>query len=61
MACFSAVNVVGGAAGGLTALEQRLGTATGRRLRTAMVAAHILATWPLPVLVTFHVLSVYYF
>jgi nitrite reductase (NADH) large subunit len=61
MACFSAVNVIGGAAGGLTALEQRLGTAAGRRLRTAMVTAHILAMWPLPVLLTLHVVSVYYF
>jgi nitrite reductase (NADH) large subunit len=61
MACFSAVNVIGAAAGGLTALEQRFGTAAGRRVRTVMVAAHILAIWPLPVLVTFHVLSVYYF
>jgi len=61
MACFSVVNVIGGAAGGLTALEQRLGTGAGRRLRTATVATHILAIWPLPVLVTFHVLSVYYF
>jgi nitrite reductase (NADH) large subunit len=61
MACFSTVNVIGGAAGGLTALEQRLGTTAGRRVRTALVAAHILAMWPLPVLVTFHVLSVYYF
>jgi nitrite reductase (NADH) large subunit len=61
MTSFSAVNVLGGAAGWFTALEQKLGTAAGRRARAAVVAAHVVAISPLPVLVTFHVLSVYYF
>jgi nitrite reductase (NADH) large subunit len=61
MASFSAVNVIGGAAGGVTALEQKLGAAAGRKYRSALVVAHVLAMWPLPVLVAFHVLSVYYF
>jgi nitrite reductase (NADH) large subunit len=61
MASFGALNVLGGLAGGLTALEQRLGARAGRRYRTALVTAHILALWPLPTLVAFHVLSVYYF
>jgi nitrite reductase (NADH) large subunit len=61
MASFSAVNIIGGLAGGFTAIEQKLGTAAGRRFRSALVVAHVLAVWPLPVLITFHVLSVYYF
>jgi len=61
MTSFSALNVLGGIAGGLTAVERTLGAAAGRKYRSVMVMAHTLATWPLPVLVAFHVLSVYYF
>jgi nitrite reductase (NADH) large subunit len=61
MTTFSVVNVVGGLAGGATALEGRMGTRRWRRARLASVAAHVLVMWPLPVLVVFHVLSVYYF
>jgi nitrite reductase (NADH) large subunit len=58
---FGTLNVLGAIAGGAAALEQRLGGRRGRALRAALVTAHILAIWPLPVLITFHVLSVYYF
>jgi nitrite reductase (NADH) large subunit len=61
MASFGALNVLGGLAGGVTALEQRLRARAGARCRAAVAAAHILAIWPLPLLVAFHVLSVYYF
>jgi nitrite reductase (NADH) large subunit len=61
MAAFSAVNIVGGLAGSLTAIEQRMGTPGWRRARAALVAAHLLAMWPLPLLIAFHVLSAYYF
>jgi nitrite reductase (NADH) large subunit len=61
MISFGTLNVLGGLAGGLTAIEQRLGGRAGRRFRAALVTAHVLAIWPLPTLVAFHVLSVYYF
>jgi nitrite reductase (NADH) large subunit len=61
MSSFGAVNVLGAAAGGMTAVEQRLGTPAGRRCRSALTLLHVLALWPLPVLIAFHVLSAYYF
>jgi nitrite reductase (NADH) large subunit len=60
MASFSVLNIVGGIAGGVTALGATLGSRQGR-YRTALVTLHIMATWPLPALVALHVLSVYYF
>jgi nitrite reductase (NADH) large subunit len=61
MACFGALNVAGAAAGGLTALEARVGTPSVRRYRAALVTVHIAAIWPLPILIAFHVLTVFYF
>lgn len=61
MTSFSALNVIGAVAGGVTALEQRLPRRGGRACRAALVTAHVLAIWPLPLLVAFHVLAVYYF
>ena len=61
MSSFGAVNVLGAAAGGLTAVEQRFGAGAGRRCRSAVTLLHVLALWPLPVLIAFHVLSAYYF
>lgn len=61
MTSFSAANVLGSVAGGVTAVDQAFGPAAGRRYRAATRMAHILAIWPLPVLIAFHVLSVYYF
>ena len=60
MTSFVAVNVLGAAGGGLTAIERWRGGG-GRRARAAIVAAHVLATWPLPMLIAFHVASAYYF
>jgi nitrite reductase (NADH) large subunit len=61
MAAFLSINFVGALAGGLTAFSERLDRRVGRTLRTALVLAHGLAVWPLPILVGFHVLAVYYF
>lgn len=61
MTTFIALNVLGGIAGAATAVEQRLGARAGRRWRAALVSAHVLAIWPLPMLVVFHVMAVYYF
>jgi nitrite reductase (NADH) large subunit len=61
LASFAAVNIAGAAAGGVTALEGAFGAALGARGRRMLVTAHIVAIWPLPLLVAFHVLAVYYF
>jgi nitrite reductase (NADH) large subunit len=60
MTSFIALNVLGAAGGGLTAIERWRG-GVGPRARAAIVAAHVLATWPLPMLIAFHVASAYYF
>jgi nitrite reductase (NADH) large subunit len=59
MTSFIALNVLGAAGGGLTAIERWRG-GVGPRARAAIVAAHVLATWPLPMLIAFHVASAYY-
>lgn len=61
MTSFLVVNVVGSIAGGMTALEAKLPRRGGRTLRRVLVFVHALATWPLPILIAFHVLAVYYF
>jgi nitrite reductase (NADH) large subunit len=60
MASFLTVNIAGAAAGGFSAAERRGGHA-GRRWRRAAVLAHVVALWPLPVLLAFHVFAAYYF
>jgi nitrite reductase (NADH) large subunit len=60
IASFLAVIVLGAAAGGVIALEHRLG-AGAARLRRSWVWTHILIGWPIPVLLAFHVLKTYYF
>ena len=61
MASFLAVALLGAASGGITALENRLGARTGAKARGLVTWLHILACWPLPVLLGFHIFSVYYF
>jgi nitrite reductase (NADH) large subunit len=60
MASFLAVIVLGAAAGGVIALEHRLG-AGAARLRRNWLWTHILIAWPIPVLLVFHVFKTYYF
>lgn len=60
MAAFLLAIVVGAAAGGLIALEHRLG-AGAMRLRRSGLWTHILIAWPIPVLLGIHVLKSYYF
>jgi nitrite reductase (NADH) large subunit len=60
MTCFVALNVLGAAGGAFTANERWRG-GVGPWARRAIVTAHILATWPLPMLIAFHVASAYYF
>jgi nitrite reductase (NADH) large subunit len=52
---------IGAAAGIVVGIESRLTLRAARRLRKSWTWAHILAFWPLPTLLGFHILSVYYF
>ncbi len=56
-----ALMALGALSGGFTAVERVLGGRTGSTLRRWWTWAHILVAWPLPVLLGFHVLTVYYF
>lgn len=62
MLCFVSLNLLGALAGMVAAVESR-GTSraalTARRFRPVLVWAHLVLFWPLPVLLVFHVLSVY--
>jgi nitrite reductase (NADH) large subunit len=63
MSCFLTTSVSGATIGLTSALEHRISTspATAARLRSLALWLHILALWPLPLLLGFHVLSVYYY
>jgi nitrite reductase (NADH) large subunit len=60
MSAFLVAIVVGAMAGGVIALEHRLGAGVAK-LRRSWLWAHILIAWPIPVLLGFHVLKSYYF
>jgi nitrite reductase (NADH) large subunit len=60
MAAFLGVVALGAVAGGVIALEHRLGEGAAR-LRRNWLWTHILIAWPIPVLLAFHVLKTYYF
>ena len=60
MAAFLGVVALGAVAGGVIALEHRLGEGAAR-LRRNWLWTHILVAWPIPVLLGFHVLKTYYF
>jgi nitrite reductase (NADH) large subunit len=59
--CFVALAGLGALAGLVTAIERRLGATAGARLRRAATWAHVLALWPFPLLILFHVLKVYWY
>ncbi len=61
MVSFLAVSLSGAAMAGLVAVEHRLDRAVARRLRSGCAWLHLLMLWPLPVLLVFHIVSVYYF
>ena len=60
MAVFLAVIGLGAVAGGVVALEHRLGP-RGPRLRRSWTWAHLVLFWPVPVLLGMHVFKSYYF
>ncbi len=61
MICFSSVVGIGALAALVTSLEHRLAPGPAAWLRRGWTAAHVFVSWPLPVLIGFHVLSVYYY
>ncbi|MCI0749200.1 MAG: FAD-dependent oxidoreductase, partial [Nevskiales bacterium] len=61
MSTFVAVVAAGALAGTAVALEHRLAAASAKRLRQTLLWTHVLTFWPLPALLTFHVLKTYYF
>jgi len=62
MFVFVILNLLGAVAGIVSAIEAKGTTSAAmiaRRLRPTLTWAHIIFFWPLPVLLTFHILSVY--
>ena len=58
---FLALSALGALAGFAVSLEGSLSTRLGRQARQWSHWAHLLVSWPLPALLSFHILSVYYF
>lgn len=58
---FLALAALGALAGGVIALERKLPSLWGGRLRRWWSWGHILVLWPLPALLGFHILAVYYY
>jgi len=58
MMCFLGVVLIGAGASMITSLDHKLG-GNGALSRRILVWLHIIAFWPLPVLLTFHVISTY--
>lgn len=58
---FLAVVSVGVLSGLVASFEGRLASTSIKSLKRMLVWGHIVTFWPLPVLLTYHVLSVYYF
>jgi nitrite reductase (NADH) large subunit len=61
MTVFVASALVGGLAGIAAALESSSAAAWARGARGALSRAHVWLLWPLPALLAFHILAVYYF
>ncbi len=61
LANFSALALAGALAGLCIAQQHHFAPATGQRLRSLSFWTHLLLSWPLPGLLGFHILSVYYF
>jgi nitrite reductase (NADH) large subunit len=53
--------IAGGLAGITAHMESQINTRTGKLLRGIANKLHLYVLWPAPVLITFHILSVYYF
>lgn len=63
MLVFALLNLLGGLSGVFSGLETKTDSGIGlvsRRLKPVATWAHIILFWPIPVLVLFHIASVYY-
>jgi nitrite reductase (NADH) large subunit len=63
MLTFALLNLLGGVSGVFSGLEAKTDSGIGilsRRLKPVATWAHILLFWPIPTLVMFHMISVYY-
>lgn len=58
---FLAVVIVGAVTGFVLSLSHMMSLMMAKRLRECWAWLHILLTWPLPVLIILHIVSVYYF
>jgi nitrite reductase (NADH) large subunit len=58
---FLAVLVLGALTGLAVAFSHKLKPTVAKKFRKAWSWMHILVTWPLPILLMFHIISVYYF
>lgn len=61
MVNFLSVICIGAIAGALFSLSHKLGAHSGKRLKSFWTWIHIIVTWPLPILLGYHIVSVYYF
>lgn len=61
MSSYLAVSLVGVGAGIAVALEHKMSAEQATTVRKLSYWGHVLASWPLPALLTFHIISVYYF
>ncbi|NJO35345.1 MAG: hypothetical protein HC869_21915 [Rhodospirillales bacterium] len=63
MISFLGITFAGAAAGAATALEHRLFATSGEAARTRSLSfwLHVLALWPLPLLLAMHILTVYFY
>ena len=62
MASFLMLNLVGTLAGGITAVAAKYrSSATIHRWQNWLIQAHTVLFWPLPILILFHIIAVYYF
>jgi nitrite reductase (NADH) large subunit len=58
---FLAVCVLGGTAGIVTAIPHRWDGISARDRRLTSIRLHLVAFWPLPVLVALHIFQIYYY
>lgn len=58
---FVSLMLAGAALGGIIAVEHLLKPSAAGKLRKSLAWAHILLLWPVPILLTFHVINFYYF
>ncbi|MEZ5482403.1 MAG: hypothetical protein R3E73_09590 [Porticoccaceae bacterium] len=61
MVNFLSVLVLGALAGVVVSISHVLSSETSRKLRKFWQWAHLLVTWPLPLLLAVHIVTVYYF